>query len=235
VAIEAERMNGRTRRRVFAVLIAALVAVQCGCGSQILNEDTFEAQGDAELEAKARMQHWVAVAAVWVEHAAAPREHRARVSEAIGHMRAALSRYDGLRSRGATRAVIMAGVDASAGAIIADDATGVGVGDDILLVPLALTAAATHLVADARATEHELAQAWNEVLSASGEVGRAVEAALAAAGIQTRDDCINSYVDCQNNARRGFPLRLCQVCMRRCIVDEFRWTKDRECDYKQRR
>jgi hypothetical protein len=59
--------------------------------------------------------------------------------------------------------LIFAGVKASSAAIVADDATIVATGDDILLVPIALAAIATYILTNSRASSEEIAQAWRQV------------------------------------------------------------------------
>ena len=207
--------------------------ILASCGSQVVTEDTFAPRDDVERAAQARIQHWVAVAETWIANSSAvPDEHRDEVVRAIGEVRSALARYHELRQRGSMRAAVIAPVEVSATAILADDATGFGLGNDVLLVPLALAAAATYLITDAVASERELSQAWNQVLIDSGELASAVQSALLAAGIQTRQDCIDQYVACQLYARRSFPRSRCQVCMHRCIVSDFIWPDEKGCQYR---
>ena len=51
----------------------------------------------------------------------------------------------------------------------------------------------------------------------------------------TREHCIELYVDCQQNAVRGFDVRGCQPCMDQCMGDEYRWPKGEGCNYRETR
>ena len=49
----------------------------------------------------------------------------------------------------------------------------------------------------------------------------------------TREFCIEMYVTCQQTAKRGLPLRRCQPCMDRCLVDDdYRWPDGKECQFE---
>lgn len=78
----------------------------------------------------------------------------------------------------------------------------------------------------------ELARLVEALLIESGNLAEIVADALLAVGLSSRQDCIDKYVDCQMNARRGFSRNRCQVCMNRCIANDFVWPKTSECNYR---
>jgi hypothetical protein len=154
----------------------ALVAVLTNCISDsYITENEFVARTDEEREAKERIRYWVDAAETLLDDPNTPDESKERLREAIANTRATLSAYNNLRNRGAQRAMIIAPIQTSAGAIVADDATGVGMANDILLIPVALAAIATYLVTDAPPSQRELTWAWNRTLTSAGTLGTTVE------------------------------------------------------------
>lgn len=226
------------RARWYSLLvILGACAFGPGCGGNgHTTERDFVARTDVEHEARARIVYWVEAATGVLEDDTLPEVHEIRLRAAISATRAALSTYQLIRGRGATRGAIMAPLRLSAAGILADDVTVIGVGDNVLLIPIALAAITTYAITDARASASELGQAWNQVLNQSGELGKAVSAAMAAAAVGTRQHCIDLYVDCQQTAVRGFPLERCFACMELCTGSgEYRWPDRDDCKYKKRR
>ncbi|WP_428265432.1 polymorphic toxin type 34 domain-containing protein [Haliangium sp.] len=161
-----------------ALMLALPVAVMnCG-GNGYYTEDDFVEHSDAERDAIQRMRHWVDAAAELLQDEQLDGAYEQELRDRIDGARSALAHYDELRSRGLTRTAILAPIRVSAGAIIADDATGVGLGDDALLVPLALAAIATYALTDPSASHAELGQAWNQTLAEIGALGETVDNVL---------------------------------------------------------
>ena len=119
--------------RTVLTVSAGVLALSC-VSNGYFTEDDFAARNDVEQDAKERIQHWVGVAKLLVDDPSLSKEQVDVLTAAIDTTRSALSDYNRLRSRGATRAMIIAPIRASAEAIVADNATGIGVGDDVLLV-----------------------------------------------------------------------------------------------------
>jgi hypothetical protein len=166
-------------RSAITAFIIYLFAAGCGANGHF-TEDDFVAHTDDETEAIERIRHWVGEAEALIDEPWTQPEHIDQLRAAIASVRSALSDYNGKRERGSTRAVIIAPIRASAAAIVADDATGVGVGNDVALVPLALVAVATYVITDARASQQELTRAWNHVLTTTGALGQTVKDIVAA-------------------------------------------------------
>jgi len=81
------------------------------------------------------------------------------VRQALGHVHR-------LRQRGATRSAVLGRIGAVSGGLLADDATGIGVSNDFLLIPCALAALAVLITHDAPADGRDLENAWGEVSAA---------------------------------------------------------------------
>ncbi len=207
-------------------VIGVSLAITVGCGSNgHVTEDNFTPRTDVEKEAVERIRYWVDAADGVLDNPSISSEHKARLQAALSATRAALSTYSLVRGRGANRAAVMGPLRLSAGGILADDATGVGVGDNVLLIPLALAAIATYVVTDARASDDELGQAWNEVLDSSRQLGAAVTAATAAmAATEIERRCMERMVHCLENPwqpswnRDYGPRKACRECYRQCTM-----------------
>lgn len=216
-------------RLVFTISVTTLASSCVSAGH--FTEDDFAARNDVEQDAKERIQHWVGVAKLLVNEPGISNEQINDLTAAIDATRSALSNYDRRRSRGAARAMIIAPIRASAGAIVADNATGIGVGNDVLLVPLALAAVAAYAITDARASSDELGQAWNSVLSTSGELGTKVDVVLSALTAvhsgerPPRDDCIGNIARClgtrlgDRGTGRSPGHSICADCLEVCQGD----------------
>jgi hypothetical protein len=127
------------------------------------SERRFAPRNNEEAEAVRRMHDAIRIAATLLRDPALSAEDNHRLSRAVDAARWALDHYEALRSRGDTRVFIFAGVKASSAAIVADDVTIVGTGDDILLIPIALAAIATYIFTNSKASSEEIAQAWMQV------------------------------------------------------------------------
>jgi hypothetical protein len=90
-------------------------------------------------------------------------EEREALFQSIQGARAALDRYRSARLDKAARAATLGSIGLAAAAIVADDATVVGVADDPLLIPLALAAMVAVIQSNAPSTRDELARAWLEL------------------------------------------------------------------------
>ncbi len=156
------------------MVMLCLGPLSCGSNGHYA-EDDFVDQNDAEQVAKDRIRYWIGAAEALLDAEGIDETHKAMLRKHISQTRIALGHYDRLRTRGLTRTMIMAPISASASAIIADDATVVGVGDDVLLIPLALAAIATYALTDTQTSQQEIGQAWNQVLTEVGALGKTVD------------------------------------------------------------
>ncbi|MEM9489410.1 MAG: hypothetical protein AAGC55_09710 [Myxococcota bacterium] len=165
-----------------------------------------------------------------------PAQERAALEPAlVGHERA-LRRYDELAGRGRARQAALAPLVATGAFVLGNDATGVGLVDDVTLPFIALGLVAVVLATSAPASEGELGRARAAVVSSAQAVGRAMaKARLAGQSLSapgTRQVCIDLYVDCQLNSRRGFPRRQCQACMDLCLGGGNIWPDSVECRFR---
>ncbi|WP_428267752.1 polymorphic toxin type 34 domain-containing protein [Haliangium sp.] len=154
--------------------VACLALLWIGCVDDY-TEDDFRATTAAEEEAKERIQYWVQQAETLLADSRVPSDRQRSLQRAIENTRNALSHYDDVRSRGQNRTFIIAPITTSAGAIVADDATVIGVADDVLLIPLALAAIATYAITDSYASQEELIGAWNTTLARVRDLAVEVE------------------------------------------------------------
>jgi hypothetical protein len=102
---------------------------------------------------------------------------RRSLDEALTQAENALKRYEELARRGNARKEAMAPLLIAGGGILADDATGVGVADDVLLPFIALGAVVAYVSTQASASDAELNNAWKAVrdkLTATGQVAERV-------------------------------------------------------------
>lgn len=136
-------------------------------------------------------------------------------------------------ARGQTRRAMQGPLYGAGAYVIANDMTGVGVADDVAIPFLALGAVAVVLATTAPASSRALQRALDDVKGSAttvSEVFSRVEdndKPIAAPG--SRQHCIDMYVDCKLNARRGF--RGCQACMDWCMGAPYRWPETKACDY----
>ena len=207
-------------------VLAVLMASSCASGnSSYVREDTFVALSEQEVAAKERMQYWVAEANRLLDQPAVPEPDKARLRAAIEESRSALSRYHWMRAQGGTRAAVMGPLKLSAAAIVADDVTGVGVGNDIALVPLALAALAVYVVTDVGASADVLCESWNQLLNRLGALSSATASAAIAVKL-TASDCQEILVECLENPwqpdwNRSYGNKQdCRACFSLCQDDE---------------
>lgn len=90
-------------------------------------------------------------------------EERETLIQSLGGARAALDQYRSARLHAAERAATIGMIGVAAAAIVADDATVVGVADDPVLIPLALAALVAGIRANSPSARDELARAWLEL------------------------------------------------------------------------
>jgi hypothetical protein len=90
-------------------------------------------------------------------------EEREALSRSLVSARAAIEQYRSARLRQDARTASLGMIGAAAAAIVADDATGVGVADDPLLIPLALAAMVGAIQSHVPTVRDELARAWLEL------------------------------------------------------------------------
>lgn len=211
--------------RMIVVVPLFAVLASCATGVEQVHERSFVTHNDEEQEAKERMQYWVGAASKLLDNPGLSGEHKQKLEVAIKQARASLSRYSTLRGRGGIRAAVLAPIRVSAGAIAADDTTGVGLSNDVLLIPLALAAIATYVVTDAAASANELGASWNDALEQMRQLG-----ILTAAAAMTVDEldgvCMSHMVHCLENVwqpawnREDFgPRKNCKDCYLECKID----------------
>jgi hypothetical protein len=90
-------------------------------------------------------------------------EERAVLSRSLEDARASLAKYRAARFRKGARAGTLGMLGVAAAAIVADDATVIGVADDPLLIPLALAAIVAAIQSNRPSARDELASAWLEL------------------------------------------------------------------------
>jgi hypothetical protein len=116
-----------------------------------------------EAEAVHRMEKVITAAERLQRSMELPDEEHEALTRSLDEARAALERYRAARLRQGARAATLGMIGVAAAAIVADDATVVGVADDPLLIPLALAAMVARMRLNAPSVRDELARAWLEV------------------------------------------------------------------------
>ena len=169
---------------------------------------------------------------------------RAKIEPLLRAHERAIVRYDRLMARGQTRRSMMAPLLGTGAYVVLNDATGVGIADDVLLPFLALGAVAVTLATRPSASNQALSSAYQDVKDSAIAVSDAMNNATANGIDQamsesiaepgTRQHCIDRYVDCKNNAARGFDTRKCQGCMDLCMGGDYEWPDISGCDYQRR-
>lgn len=129
-----------------------------------------------EEEALHRMQQTLAAAEHLQRTEALSEKEQEALTRSLDGARAALERYRSARRGQMAHSATLATIGAAAAAIVADDATVVGVADDPLLVPLALAAMVAVLRSNAPSARDELARAWLELGHQLEVLGRTIAA-----------------------------------------------------------
>ena len=219
--------------RVAIMIIAALGQSSCG----LLNGDDdgrIPLDQDLRVYARSARAHLVHL----TPGQRAVLEPRLRAHEQ------AIARYDRLMARGQTRRAVQAPLMATGAFLVADDVTGFGVANDVAIPFVALGVVAATLATSAPASDRVLRDAYRDVV----DTAQAVSDSLASVGVDdpasseseaaaqpgTREWCIERYTECQETAPRGFSLRNCEPCMRKCMAQGNEWPETTECDYKRR-
>lgn len=108
-------------------------------------------------------------------------EQRAELRTAIAQTEASVATYEQVSSQGQTRTAAMAPIALAGGGILADDATGVGVADDPLLILVGIAALAVLIATKPAAPEPDLDNAWRKIasdLQKLGEIGTGIMMAV---------------------------------------------------------
>jgi len=110
-----------------------------------------------------RMENAIAAAERFQQGEELSDEEHEALTQSLEGARAALERYRSARLDKGARAATLGMIGSAAVAIVADDATVVGVADDPLLIPLALAAMVVVIRSNAPSARDELARAWLEL------------------------------------------------------------------------
>ena len=115
---------------------------------------------------------------------------------------------------------------------------GVGIADDLLLPFVAVGLVAAIILTNPPASSMAQKHAYEEVADSAQVVSEAMMSTVFVVGTEItsmageRQFCIDSYVDCQVNGRKGFPRSACQPCMDQCLGQGFFWPKTPGCKYR---
>lgn len=128
-----------------------------------------------------------------------PPQDRAPMRQAISRAKSTLQDYERLAAKGATRQRRVGQIYVAGAVIVADDVSGLGAADDVLLPFLALGLLATHLITEAPAPPADLAQAWGDVIAGLDAVGKAAEGIRAGQRVSPMppmDNCTAHLQEC---------------------------------------
>lgn len=103
-------------------------------------------------------------------------DERKQLEAAVADAERALSAFDAVAGQGQRRAAVMAPLAVVGGGILGDDATGVGVADDPLLILVGIAALITMLATRPAASDRQIAQSWSRVVESLRTVATAGEA-----------------------------------------------------------
>jgi hypothetical protein len=179
-------------------IIVLLVALWLGAGTAAAQPTVLPTQGDLDA-IRDRLQKARQAARSLTA------EHRDTVLEKIKTAEGALKNYERLQLHAERRKKTRDLLWMAGGVTLADDASGAGVADDVLLPIIALAAVAHHLLTQPAVKDVELGAAWNELmqsLAAAGEAARVVAGSLSFAA--TRPGRKN----CEENLKRCLETRL---------------------------
>lgn len=166
--------------RVRILVCLALTDLLSSCGSNgHITEQEFVSLSDEESQAIQLMRETVDQVRYLLDDPAIGESEKEALRAALSEARTALNHYVDLRSRGSTRAYVIAGIQMSSAGILADDASGVGLANDVLLLPLGLAAIATYVITDAKVSADKLGRAWNDTLDSIGKLGTTVDHVVA--------------------------------------------------------
>jgi Domain of unknown function (DUF4157) len=110
-------------------------------------------------------------------------QDKATIRQALARARAALADYQSKRSQGSTRKEALGGIAVASGAIVADDATGVGTLDDPLLVVAGIAALAVLMFTSAPPGRDAMEQAWRDLAGSLEALRDTLSAVLMAAKV----------------------------------------------------
>lgn len=178
------------RRRVTLIHLAVSLAIApvsmslCSCGNGIRNgnepENQFSAMTEEEANALDRMRQYIDAAEKLDADKRIPEEVRAALRTSVQTTRDALAAFIRVRQRGSARADTLDGISVAAVGILGNNATGIGVADDFLLIGLGMAAMATMIFTNSPANRDHLARAWRGVGERLDELGTMVMALGAA-------------------------------------------------------
>lgn len=185
----------RRDRLGLAYLAVSLAITPLGsCGNGIPGENepesSFSPLTDEEEDALDRMRFYIDAAEKLDANKRIPEEVRVELRRSIQATRDALTGFIQLRQRGSTRAETMDGIGFAAVGILGDNATGLGVADDVLLIGLGLAAMATWIFTSSPANRDHLGRAWHGVGERLDELG-AMVVALGSAAEDLADDILS--------------------------------------------
>ncbi|MCG8423119.1 MAG: DUF4157 domain-containing protein [Proteobacteria bacterium] len=146
------------------------------------NEETGgESAGDPEQGDIGRVRAEIAKAKAILEDESVPltEQEREELAKTIHQAEADLRDYVDLANQGSTQKAGIGGLLAVGGAILADDATGVGVADDPLLILVGIGLAATWLFTRSPASSRELARSWQSLICSLEAIAAASTTVLA--------------------------------------------------------
>lgn len=110
-------------------------------------------------------------------------------------------------------------------AVACNDATGIGVANDVLLAFLAVGFLATHLATEAPAPPGELADAWNDVVASLAAVGTEARALSMSLPMPPMNDCTAHLGEClstplgRKHSGGKWNRSICSDCLERCRGD----------------
>lgn len=212
------KMPSNGQRCLIAHTIAIALVSSCGIDAHGPDPDIRS----ATIEQKATIERYLRAAEDTLPKVPAASQHA--LSNALLRARSALDSYDQLARQGSSRRQAHNALYVTGVALIADDASGVGIADNVLLPFVALGIVAVHLTQKAPAPPQELSQAWNEVIDSFAEVGQlaGTEIRQALESVPPMDHCIEHYGLCLTtplgirNSGGRWRHSICQDCLDIC-------------------
>ena len=223
-------MNHRSSTAILALSLAAFALGSCSVVDAFDEDDSARIPVDPDLRLHVRNAR--------SKLPLLPPEKRAIIEPLLVIHEQAIRAYDRLMAKGQTRRAAYAPLLGAGAYVMADDVTGVGVADDVALPFLAIGAVVVAAATSAPASNKALRSALDKIRDSGQDLSivfsRVDESSEPIAPPGTRQHCIDTYVDCQLNARRGYRRGGCQTCMDWCTGQGFVWPEKNACNYKRK-
>jgi hypothetical protein len=167
-------------------------------------EDDFSPMTGEEEQVLERMRYFLDAAEKLDTDTRIPEAVRAELRQSVRETRDALAEFLAKRQQGGARTDTLKGIGVAAVGILGNDATGIGVADDVLLIGLGLIALGVTITTHAPTSSDDLANSWYYAGKKLDRLGTFVKAA----GEAIADTAGNAIAPIKPNANQDLLDRL---------------------------